>query len=356
VFNDRSIPFGDKTRPSASLVYVPLRNDTQAIGVVSIQSYKPNTYNEGDLRALQALADHCGGALERIQAEQENEQLKADLEQRVRERTAQLETLNRELEAFSYSVSHDLRAPVRSIQGFSEVVLQRYGHKLDARGQEFLRRACDSCHQMNKLIEDLLDLSRVGRRDLLHQHVNLSMLAESILADLRRSDPKRKVRVRVAKDLEAEGDERFLRLVLENLLRNAWKFTNRRPEAHIEFGQTDGPTPAFFVRDDGAGFDMAHADRLFGVFQRFHSDAEFPGSGVGLATVQRIISRHGGRVWAVGEVNCGATFYFTLPGMKRVRRNSGRHANAASYDPLQVTLDLGDGPSAPASKLSLNSV
>jgi light-regulated signal transduction histidine kinase (bacteriophytochrome) len=166
---------------------------------------------------------------------------------------------------------------------------------------------------METLIEDLLKLSRVSRSELQRQPVNLSDMAKSIAADLRKSDPQREVEFIIERGLQARGDERLLRVALDNLLRNAWKFTGKQPRAEIEVGISNGPPPAFFVRDNGAGFDMTYSNRLFGVFQRLHTVSEFPGTGVGLATVQRIINRHGGRVWATAEVNRGATFYFTLP-------------------------------------------
>jgi len=236
-----------------------------------------------------------------------------ELEQRVKERTAQLEALNKELEAFSYSVSHDLRAPLRSIRGFTEVLLERYSANLDDRGREFLRRVCESSQHMDRLIEDLLKLSRVGRAELKWQPIDISNLARSIVADLRKAEPGRQVKVNIASELRAVGDERLVRVALENLLRNAWKFTGKQPAPSIEVGAAANGERAFFVRDNGAGFDMGYATRLFGVFQRLHTASEFPGTGVGLATVQRIVNRHGGRVWADSKVNEGATFYFTLP-------------------------------------------
>lgn len=441
-FSPDAFPFGDETRPSASLMYVPVRKDSQVIGLLSIQSYTPNAYTAADLDTLQALADHCGGVLERVHAEaalaesaerlrialaagkmgtwtrelesprrvllspeleaitgfqpgefpgteealfelihpedreavraalekglevkgdyevefrflprsrppgwmlgrgrayydaagkpvrqvgvaiditarkgaeQEIRRLNAELEQRVRQRTAQLEATNQELEAFAYSVSHDLRAPLRAVRGFSEVLLERHASQLDAEGRELLRHACRGSEHMGRLIDDLLKLSRVGRSELHWQPVNLSAQAEMVAAELQKAEPGRAVQFVIEPNLQAEGDERLLKVVLDNLLGNAWKFTSHQPEVRIEFGFTRQPEPAFFVRDNGVGFDMAYAGKLFKVFQRLHSASEFPGTGIGLATVQRIVKRHRGRVWAVAAAKQGATFYFTLP-------------------------------------------
>jgi light-regulated signal transduction histidine kinase (bacteriophytochrome) len=251
-------------------------------------------------------------------AEMEMRRRNAELTRRIHEKTAQVEEIHKELDAFCYSVSHDLRAPLRSIRGFNEVLLERYAQGLDARGQEFLRRACQASRRMDELIESLLKLSRAGRAEVSYQRVDLSGMAERIGAELAAAEPDRDVELEVAPGLTAVGDERLIRIVLDNLLNNSWKFTSKKPKARIEVGAVSGSEAAFFVRDDGAGFDPAYTSRLFGVFQRLHSNADYPGTGVGLATVQRIIARHEGRVWATGAVDSGATFFFSLPNHETV--------------------------------------
>lgn len=225
----------------------------------------------------------------------------------------ELTAVNKELEAFSYSVSHDLRAPLRGIDGFSQALLEDYTDKLDENGKDYLNRVRASALQMSQLIDDLLALSRVTRSEIKAESLDLSSLAQDVADDLDKDQKKRNVKFTIEAGMIALGDKRLLRVVLYNLISNAWKFTEKSPEATIEFGSTvqDGKT-AYFVRDNGVGFDMRHSGKLFGAFQRLHSVAEFEGTGIGLATVSRIVHRHGGQIWAEAEVDKGATFFFTL--------------------------------------------
>jgi len=249
----------------------------------------------------------------RKQAEEEVRELNTKLEQRVVARTTELAAANKELEAFCYSVSHDLRAPLRGLDGFSQILLEDYGGRLGDEGRHLLQRVRAGTQRMSRLIDGLLDLSRVSRSELHREPVNLSGLAGNVVDELRERDPLRNVALRIAQNLTADGDPQLLRVVLENLLGNAWKYTAKRPQATIEFGfGRDNGHSSFYVRDNGVGFDMQYVDKLFTPFQRLHAMNEFPGTGIGLATVQRIVHRHGGRVWVQAEVNKGATFHFTL--------------------------------------------
>ena len=247
---------------------------------------------------------------ERKVAEEKINRLNMDLERRA----VELEASNKELEAFSYSVSHDLRAPLRTIDGFSVALMEDYSEKLDDEARNYLFRIRTAAQRMAQLIDDLLNLSRLSRAALNAELINLSTIAQNILQDLRQSDPNRIVDTVIAPNLMVRADPRLMKVVLENLLNNAWKFSARQPFARIEFGVEEGGIDenVYFVRDNGAGFDMTYANKLFGVFQRLHTNSEFPGIGIGLAIVQRIIHRHGGKIWADSTPDGGATFYFTL--------------------------------------------
>jgi signal transduction histidine kinase len=257
---------------------------------------------------------------EKNKVELVNEHLEKEIEERKRIETqiqgvnTELLAANRELEAFSYSVSHDLRAPLRSIDGFSLALLEDYADKLDEDGKDYLRRVRTATQRMGILIDDLLNLSRMTRTEMKLEKTDLGAIARSVAAELQKTQPERRAEFQIEEGLEAYVDSQLIRIALENLLGNAWKFTSKRGSSCIEFGRMrcDGRL-TYYVRDDGAGFDPAYASRLFGAFQRLHDKSDFPGTGVGLATVQRIIHRHGGRIWAESAVERGATFYFTFP-------------------------------------------
>src|SRR4051812_25042940 len=250
---------------------------------------------------------------DRKRAEEEVQRLNEVLEERVRQRTAELEASTRELDAFAYSVSHDLRAPLRSLAGFSEVLLEDYAESLDEVGRGYLARIQANANRMGRMIDDLLDLSRATRVELRRERVDMTALAHEIVDDLRESDPDRQAEITVADRLVAHGDPNLIRLVLLNLLGNAWKFTGNSAPSVISVEHAGGDDPSVVVvRDNGAGFDMRYVAKLFDPFQRLHSTSEFEGTGIGLAIVNRIVQRHGGRVWADSEPGRGASFFFTF--------------------------------------------
>jgi len=283
---------------------------------------------------LEVLRARLRAQLRRKQFEDENRNIREQLLQKELEITVansarelaetravfveELERKNSELEAFSYSVSHDLRAPLRSIDGFSQLLLEDCGGKLDSKGQDYLRRVCESAQRMSEIIDDLLLLSRVSSAELKRDLVNLESIAGAAFEELKKKEPDRQVELCVAGELLAEADSRLMWVAFDNLLGNAWKFTAKVAGARIELGvEQKSEGRVFFIRDNGAGFDMSYAERLFRPFQRLHTESDFPGTGIGLATVHRIIDRHGGRIWAEGMVGQGATFYFTIPTAKR---------------------------------------
>jgi PAS domain S-box-containing protein len=286
----------------------------QPYGVLSVHTAQRRDFNEDDIHFLQAIAHLLSSAIARTQADRELGRHREHLEELVRDRTRLLEESNKELEAFSYSVSHDLRAPLRTMGGFSDLLLHRHGPTLEPEVRELLGLIHDGALRMGRLIEDLLDLSRFHRVQMVRQDIDLGALAREVLAALRAEEPARAVEAVVAGGLRAHGDPHLLHIVLDNLLGNAWKFTSLTPAARIEVGARETPEGrAFFVRDNGAGFDAAYAGQLFRPFHRLHKPTEFEGTGIGLATVARIVQRHGGKVWAEGEPGKGATFFFTLP-------------------------------------------
>ena len=246
---------------------------------------------------------------ERKRMEEKLKQTLTELE----ESSAQLAATNKELETFSYSVSHDLRSPLRSIDGFSQALFEDYQEILDDTGIDYLKRLRNASQKMGELIDGILKLSRLTRNEMHKEEIDLSALVEDISSRLQEGEPRRHAQFVIKKGLITRGDPQMLRALMENLVGNAWKFTKNREEARIEFGtKKNGAKTTYYINDNGVGFDMTYADKLFGAFQRLHDISEFPGTGIGLATVQRIINRHGGNIWAEGAVNKGATFYFTL--------------------------------------------
>jgi len=297
-----------------ALVALPILSPRDVLGVVEFFSRDAREPDEDLLKLFSSVAAQIGLFVERRRALLEVRRLNAELESRVGQRTRELAAANRELEAFSYSVSHDLRAPLRTIDGFSKALLEDYKERLDDEGRHLLERVRAGTQRMAQLTDDLLKLSRITRADLQRSRVDLGSIVHETAAALQQQDPGRQVDLVVAPGHVVQGDAALLRVALENLVGNAWKFTKGQTQPRIEFGAEgrEGET-VYFVRDNGAGFDMSYANKLFVPFQRLHRASEFEGSGIGLATVHRIIQRHGGRVWAEGRVGSGATFYFTVP-------------------------------------------
>jgi PAS domain S-box-containing protein len=300
-----------------STVYVPMLWGGEVLGLLQVQSHEIDAYNQEDIDVLSSLANVAALSIKNAFFFDELRILNEELETRVVERTRELENANRELEAFAYSVSHDLRAPLRSINGFSNALSEDYKDILDDTATDYLDRISSSAIRMDQLIKDLLQLSRITRTEMKKSKVNLSNIVEKAVVAIRERYPEHKVSIKISEGLTALCDERLLYLVLENLLDNAWKFTRKKKAAKIEFGRIQTEDEGiYFVKDNGAGFDMKYADKLFGAFQRLHKTEDYKGTGIGLATIRRIINRHGGRVWAEGKVDKGAIFYFTLPGKK----------------------------------------
>ncbi len=295
---------------AGELTYIiPLARGQREWGILLVFHRDGSLFPEDDLQMISLLAEQSTILLENLELIEHLRQYAASLEKG----TAHLKAVNRELEAFSYSVSHDLRAPLRAVDGFSQALLEDYDDKLDDEGRDFLHRIRSESQRMGQLIDDLISLSRFTRTELTIEHIDLSQMVRDIAANLTQREPERSVLFSIQDGVVACGDERLIRVALENLIGNAWKFTTKKSDARIEFGYTDETSGAeYFVRDNGAGFEMAYVDKLFGAFQRLHAMTEFAGTGIGLATVQRIIHRHGGSIRAEGSVNEGAVFHFKL--------------------------------------------
>ena len=284
-------------------------------------------YARGDLSVRSSIKGHdevaeLGRAFNEMAKNLEQHRL--HLQDLVAERTSELEAANQELEAFSYSVSHDLRAPLRGIDGFSQALLEDNLEQLDEQGQAYLHRIRKAAGHMSLLIVDLLKLARTTQAPMAYQSVDLTKMAQKIIRELAESQPQREVSIKIEDGLSIPADPNLMKIALDNLLGNAWKYTDKQPEARIEFGCTQKQgDETFFIKDNGVGFDMRHADKLFGSFQRLHKTSEYEGTGIGLATVQRIIHRHGGRIWGEAELNKGASFFFTISERKIFEDSEG---------------------------------
>jgi PAS domain S-box-containing protein len=297
-----------------SLISVPLIIHDKVYGIMTlVLEGTRRKFDEEDLELAMEIARRASVAIENGRLYEEAQNLNTELENRVSSRTSELEAINKELESFSYSVSHDLRAPLRSIDGFSSLILKKYHDRLDEVGKDFFMRVIHASQQMGNLIDDMLKISRITRVEMNKEMTNLSEMAAAIVSDLQSSQPERVASIHIQPGMIAKVDPSLMQIALQNLLENSWKYSRNQSVTQIEFGiLISNNKTVYFIRDNGVGFDMKYVDKLFGAFQRLHSTAEFEGTGIGLATVQRIIRRHAGKIWAEGEVNHGAAFYFTL--------------------------------------------
>jgi light-regulated signal transduction histidine kinase (bacteriophytochrome) len=292
-----------------SSIAIPLMEQGEPFGAVTIYSEKPDPFIESEVRLLTELADDLSFGIQAIRMRHVLEVNEMELRHNIEE----LALTNKELESFSYSISHDLRAPLRAMKGLCSILLEDYAKRLDPELQEYLSRIISSSNKMSELIENMLSLSKVSRQEVILEQVNLSVIANTIVSELRQVEPANNVEVVIAEQLESHCDSRLISMALFNLIGNAWKYSSKTSCARIEFREMEKEgQKIFYVRDNGAGFDMKFSEKLFTPFQRLHTDREFPGTGIGLAIVKRVIEKHRGSIWAQSETGKGATFYFTL--------------------------------------------